>query len=473
MSVTLAELLNAQTQEQVFALLLASYQALGFPTQSWQDGGTELTRLLAISTGITSLSSGYIPTIAAGGLVPLAAALPSPNWIRLLSLNNYNLPYNEATYTTGTIRLNSASITYTITAGQLTCVFGASGNRYINTNGGTLTGGSHLNLSWISETPGAKYHDPSSSGDITLVTPLPGVTLTNVAGNFSEVAHVGAGTGTVDPSGSPVGFHQVTVRITSTGASGVAGWSTSLDGAPAVSQGAVTGITDLGGTGIDIDLTDGGSGTSFVSGDEYLFTTPGTWITVQGSDDETGPALGVRCSNRWSSLSLIPTGSYYELLVASTPTVGSQVTQAIVFEDLDINDKVNIIVAGPEGALPPGVIATIQAWVNPRAIGTDFPVVQSPAVHQTVIGFTGTATAAQLAVATAAVTTAIFDYVDSGPINPLIRIARIIEIAMEQTGMVDVGDVTIDGVAANLSLGSASTFVVAQLIALNISWRTA
>jgi hypothetical protein len=78
-------------------------------------------------------------------------------------------------------------------------------------------------------------------------------------------------------------------------------------------------------------------------------------------------------------------------------------------------------------------------------------------------------------VAQAAVATAMLNYVDGSAINPILRLARITEIAMEQTGMVDVSGMTIDGVAANLSLGSASTFVVAELALadLSITWQTA
>ncbi len=78
---TLAELLATKTVQEVFDTLLAVYQSAGFPTQSWQDGGTELTRLQAIATGVHDLASNYQPGIAAGGFTDLA---PNTGWMPLL-----------------------------------------------------------------------------------------------------------------------------------------------------------------------------------------------------------------------------------------------------------------------------------------------------------------------------------------------------------------------------------------------------
>ncbi len=472
---TLEELLTPSTIARALQNVIGTYQAEGFPTQNWQSGGTDATRSLAIATSVHDLSANYIPSITAGGFTSLAAQLENPGWLQLLAEEIYNLLYNRATFTVGDILLTCAATAgpYTIAAGDLTAVFGASGNRYINSTGGVLATSGTLALEWTAETAGAEYNDPSSSGAISLVSSLPGVTLTNVATDYTDVAQVGAGTGSITPSGSPTGSHQITISITGTGAAGAASWSYSLDGSPSVDAGAVASLTNLGGYGINVTLTNGVSGTSFVDGDTYLFNTPGSWITTQGSDVEVPATLAARCQNRWSSLSNIPTGSFYELLAQSVPNVGSQVTQVIVIEDSDINNKVNIVVSGPEGALPPATVALIQAFVDPRAIGTDWPTVQSPSVHDTVIAFTATVQASLYATASGTVETSIDDYVNGSAINPTLRIARIIDLVMNVNGLIDVSDVTIDGEAENLTLGDASTFVVASLVTLSITWVTA
>lgn len=469
---TLAQLLTGATPEEVYAIVLAVFQANGFPTTNWQEFGTDATRALAIATAISDLSANYIPTITAGGFTTLAAGIDNSN-IRTLADQLYNLVFNAASFTVGDLLLtaDSSAGTYNIQPGQLTAVFAVSGNSYINVTGGVLSPSSTLTLEWVAQFAGSAYNDPNAS-DISLLTPLPGVTISNPATDYTEVAHVGAGTGTVVPSGTPVGPHQVTIRIDSSGAAGVAAWSYSLDGSPFVSAGAVASASDLEGTGIDVTLVDGVVGTSFVVDDEYLFNTPGSWITTQGADAESNQALGARCRNRWSSLSDVQTESYYELLATSTPDVGAQVTQVIVLPDEDINNKVNVVVAGPEGALPPATVALIQAFITPRAIGTDYPTVQSPSVHDTTIAFTLTCQASLAQATLAAVQTVVRNYINEGGINPTIRLAKITELAMDQDGAVDMADVTIDGVAANLTLGSGTTFVVADLVALNITLVT-
>lgn len=471
MTATLAELLDPQTAEEVVAKLLAVMQAYGFPTTSWQPGGVDRTRMMATATALQDISANYIPTIAAGGLLDYAEQLSAPDWIRLLAEQMFNLPYNEASRTVGNMTLTAGSAGYTITAGQVTVIFPASGNRYINSTGGVLAPSGTLELEFTAEFAGAEYNDPSS-GTISLVTALPGVTVTNPAGDYTDVAHVGAGTGDVTPSGSPVGSHQVTIRIDTTGAAGVASWSYSLDGSPFVSAGAVASASDLGGYGIDVTLVDGVSGTSFVEDDTYAFNTPGSWIITQGSDDETAPALATRCRNRWRSLSYIPTNGFYELLATSTPDVGTQVTQVIVLPDSDINDKVNIVVAGPEGVLPPATVALIQDYIDTHAIGTDNPTVQSPSSTDITFSATITVAASSLVAAQGAAETAMIDYVNDGGINPTFRIAVVIDRIMSIAGVTDISSVEINGSPTNLTLGSLTTFVVGAFDSVNFTWVT-
>lgn len=463
----LSDLLSPQSPEQVFQLLLSVYQANGFPVESWQPFGTERTRLMAIATAVSDLSANYIPALAAGGFLDYATG----DWLRLLSQQNYNIVFNPATFTKGNITLtNDSSQSYTIAAGELIAIFGASGRRYINNEGGTLAGNDTLVLSFTAEFAGQAYSDPSSSGALTLVTPLPGVTLTNPAGDFTDVAHVGAGTGSVDPSGAPVGPHRVIIRIDTSGQAGDIAWSWSTDGAPFLPAGVVTSAAI--GNGITVTLSDGVSGVSFVAEDTYLFATPGTWITQQGADIESDASLAQRDRNRWPTLSQIPTNGFYELLAVSVPDVGSQVTQVVVLPDDVVNNKVNIVVAGPLGALPLDTVADIQEWITPRSIGTDWPVVTTPTTQAVTLMATVTCSASLLQAAQSAISDALTAAVQGVGINGVVRIAAIIETIMEVAGVIDVEGVTINGVAANLALGSSVSFVVALLQPIDFSYIT-
>jgi hypothetical protein len=391
------------------------------------------------------------------------------DWLHLLSSQNFSTDVLEASYTVGDITLTAAASAgpYTVAAGDLIAVFAASGNRYINRTGGTIPSGGSVTLSFGSEFPGSKYNDPSSSGSISLVTSLPGVTLTNPAGNFSDVAHVGAGTGTLSlafTGSPPPAPHQFTVRIDTTGATvGLASWSYSIDGGVYTSAGFATTVTNAGGTSVNITLVNGAAlTTSFVADDTYLFYSPGTWIDSQGSDQESDENLQQRCRDRWSTLSPIPVNNFYDMLVRTTPTVGSQVTSVIVLPDAIENNKVNIIVVGPEGILPPATIATIQDYVNPRVPITEKAFVTSPGEQFIQLTATITVAASQLAAATNAITTAMYTYVYETPINGTLRLAAITDRIMNVPGTVDVTGLQINGVAANKVLGNPSVFVVAR-----------
>lgn len=480
MATALSTLLTTQTQEQVFNTLISVYQGYGFPTASWQSGGVERTRLNAFSTVIVDLITNTIPQLAAGGFVDYSTG----DWLRLLAAQMYAISYNAAANTVGTVTLtNTSSSSYTIAAGDLIAVFASTGNRYINTTGGVLgPSPATLSLTFRSEFPGAKYND-ASNGTLSLVSPLPGVTLSNPSTSYTSVAQVGSGTGTLTLGGSPVGTHSVRIRVDSTSTSNPATVSTSLDGGAYVSQGSVSSVTNLGGFGINITFVNGASGTSWVSGDVYAFNTPGSWVSTQGSDIESDTALQARCKARWSSLSPVPVSNLYRLLATSTPSVGSQVTTVIVQPDATISGQVNMVVAGPSGVLPPATVASIQSYVTPRVPGTEKCVVVSPTTTNVTLAGTITVTAAYLSTAQAAISAAMTTLVNAVGINGTLRLSQIIDAVMDVSvtdavtaqsvkPVVDITSVTINGSAANLTLGSSTTFVLASLQPLGFTYAT-
>jgi hypothetical protein len=456
---TLADVITLKTQEEWYAILLGVAQAQGFPTQSWQDGGVEKTRLMAMSAGLESLGN-YVPAIGGGSLLDYSPNFPG--WTALTAEQIYNIIINPATFTLGVVlATNTATQPYPFTAGSLKVNFAASGRNYYSIGSGTIPASSTLVIPVIAENAGSVYLEPNNSGAITLVTPLPGVTITNPpTSNFTTVTHGGSGTGVVTPTGSPALPHSIVVNISTTGQAGVAAWSYSLDGAAFAAAGAVSSLVNVGGSGITITLSNGALNPSFVLGDTYSFNAPGSWITSQGSDLESDTALATRCRNRWSSLSDIPTQSLYQFLATSTPSVGSQVTSCTVVPDPFINNKVNVVVSGPGGVLPGGTITTIQAYITPRRRGCDNPIVQSPSTLAVTYAFVYTVPVAQASAAASAIITALNTYTASIPVNGTIRIADIIQIVMDIDGVVDCSSVIINGVAGNLVLGGVGLFVL-------------
>jgi hypothetical protein len=457
----LSDLLAPQSVTAIFQQLLGVYQAAGFPVTAWQVGGVERTRLMAYATAMADVSGNYIPAIAGGSLLDYSPNYPG--WTALTASQIYEIAQNIATFTTGNITAtNSTAGAYAFSAGSLIFTFATSGRRYISTGSGVIPAGGSLVIPVMAEFAGSVYVEPSSSAGITLVTPLPGVTLTNPATTYASATgtHGGSGTGIITASGSPVGPHSLNINITSTGQAGVATWSYSLDGAAYVAAGAVSSLVNVGGTGITVTLSNGAINPSFVIGDTYSYTTPGSWITSQGSDIEADLALATRCRNRWSSLSDVPTSSLYQLLATSTPSVGSQVTQCSVVPDPTINNKINVIVSGPGGVLPGATITAIQSYITPWRRGCDNPIVQSPSTLAVTYAFTYTVPVAQAAAAAASITTALQFYTANIGVNGTLRIAAIIELVMEVAGVVDCTGVTINGVAANLTLGGVGSYVL-------------
>lgn len=464
MTATLADLLTLYTQEQWYAILLAVAQAEGFPVQSWQDGAVEKTRLLAMSSGLESLGA-ITPAIAGGTLLDYSPNFPG--WTGLTAQQIYSLAQNIATFTQGNVLATNVSTQAYAFNGNLKFNFGASGRNYFSIGAGTIpaavgiTPGT-LVIPVIAENPGSAYADPSNSGVLQLVTSLPGVTITNPAGPYASATgtHTGSGTGIITASGTPSLPHSLVITITSTGQVGVATWSYSLDGGAPIAAGTASTLVNIGGSGITVTLTNGALNPSFVINDTYSYAAPGSWIASQGSDAETDQALVLRCRNRWSSLSDIPTSSLYQLLATSTPIVGSQVTQASVVVDPFVNNKVNIIVSGPGGVLPAPTITAIQAYVSPYARGCDNPVVQSPTTLVVTIGGSVNVLVSKQAAATAAIQTAMQAYVATIGVNGTLRISSIVELIMMVAGVVDVSGVTINGVAANLVLGGVGSYVL-------------
>lgn len=456
---TLADVIALKTQEEWYATLLGVAQSQGFPVQSWQDGGVEKTRLLAMSAGLESLGN-YVPAIAGGSLLDYSPNFPG--WTALTAAQIYAIIQNPATFTLGVVlATNTATQPYPFTAGSLKINFAASGRNYYSVGSGTIPASSTLVIPVIAEAAGSVYLEPNNSGAITLVTPLPGVTITNPpTSNFTGVTHGGSGTGLVTPSGSPALTHSIAINITATGQAGVATWSYSLDGAAFASAGAVAALVNVGGTGITITLSNGALNPSFVLGDTYSFNAPGSWITSQGSDLESDTALAIRSRNKWANQSVIPTQSLYQFLATSTPSVGSQVTSCTVVPDPFINDKVNVVVSGPGGVLPGATITAIQAYITPRRRGCDNPVVISPSTLAIIYAFTYTVPVASAAAAALAINTALLTYTSGISVNGTIRLADVIQIVMDVQGVVDCSGVTINGVAANLVLGGVGLYVL-------------
>ncbi len=156
----------------------------------------------------------------------------------------------------------------------------------------------------------------------------------------------------------------------------------------------------------------------------------------------------------------------------------TQVTQTKVITDGNINNKVNICIAGQAGVLPAGVVSAVQAYINARVGQTDYPVVSSPNVRAiTLGGATVKATASTMAAAQAQLQASLQTYFNTVGINGLIKHGFIIDLIENTPGIVDVTDtlLTINGVAASLQLpispGMLEIAQWTQQIASALTWQ--
>lgn len=471
----LAQLIVPVTEEQLFNQMIALATKLGFPTSSWQSGGTEESRFLLFAKMLSDVASNFTPGIAAGGLVPLATT----GFLSLLA-SNYALERLPASPSDGYMTFDttaSGAGPYSLDAGSVFSIL-PDNLRYYNVEDFTIpSGGSIANVLMRSEfdvnTSIGLYYNEGPNQAISLLNPLPGVQVTNPEQIFSSVVHNGVnggrgvGTGSVTPSGVPINKYFVIVRIDTSGEAGVAKWSYSLDGNEFINAGAVVSAELFDGavdTNVLVTLSAGVPTPSFIAGDTYSFSTIQSWIVVQGADEESDDALRARLINRWPTLASIPTNGFYYELVTSTPGVGAQVTQVVVQVDGYVNNKINVVIAGPDGQLTAETIDTVQDWVNPRVPTTEFPVVVSPGSQAIGIDATITVTAAQYS--TLFGTTGFDGLVGdvctttlaTTKINGTIRIAKLTENIMELDGLVDLTGVLLNGDPSNIVLGSLTTF---------------
>ena len=289
-----------------------------FPTTSWESDSVPRAILETEADALADLST-QIANVASGGILDLS----SGDWLTLLAHHLYGRDRYASTPTRGNLTLTNpaGAGSISISAGQLWAMSNA-GLRYTNTAAATLPAGpSTLSLAFAAERPGAAYN--TVPGQIqTLVTSLPGVTVTN------------------------------------------------------------------------------GSG----------------WITTQGTDTESDALLRQRCRDAWASIGAGSTAATYELWAREAT---SEITRVLANPDPSIAGRVDVLIAGPAGAVSSGTIATVLAYLLQRIpLCTDLDVESATNVPVALAGTVFvTGGAAGEAAARAAISAAMIELGASVPIR--------------------------------------------------------
>ncbi len=434
---TLPQLLAAPTADQIRDRIFARLNRADFPVTDFHEGAVARTIVEAVSSAIADFVGALIPRIAAGGFATLAKG----DWLSLLGQENFLLARLPASFTTQAVRLYAAAGVgpYSLAVGQLV-LEAPSGNRYVLDAAGTIPVGTVLGesgagtegvdfvtLAFKAESPGSKYADPA--GSLTrLITPLPGVLAVNRAPTFSAVGHDGDGTGSITLSGSPAGAARFSIRILTDGQADAATFEFSLDGAPYLPGGvaASTGVVLTGGSVVTFV---NGVIPSFIAGETFTFSTPGSPIITQGADTETDAHLAGRIAARWPALSQNALDDVYEQWAYAASDEVTKVRVRPVNTE-STPGRVEIMIAGAVNPLV-GAVGLVQAYVDARHPITDDPlVVAADAVSISALGdvhvyakdLVRIQTAAQLAWQM---------YLNELPIGGIVRSAELAQILMD------------------------------------------
>lgn len=494
----LADLTTVPTQAQVLAQeVLPQLVANGVNVTSWPIGGLYRGISQAVAFCRTNARLALAAITVAGfedyvfGRTAAPGGLDVTGWAAFVAKQRYGIIQKPATYTQRTLTLtNSSTSAYAnVQPGAMIVVF-PSGNRYVLNQVVSIAAAvagvpSVITATFRSEFQmalGLSYNGDTTGAAISLVTTnYPGVTVSNAAPVYSAISQVGSGLGTLTLTGAPIGQHNVTVKILTSGSVGSGGvtWSTSLDGAGFIVQSG-TSVTNLGLFGCNIALNDNGG--SFVAGTQYYFQWPGTDITQVGAVIETPQALGIRVTGLYPLLGFAtdafgnfvppasPTQSAY---IALTLSSNLNVVVAFAAVDAAVNNKINIYIAGQGGALlPTSVIAAVQAFFANFQMVTDVVNVVSPTARAITLALTGAiqVKAAQQASAQASLQSSLAAYfggVDpavSLGINGIVDYEYIASIIRRTPGVVRVPNtLTLNGGTVDLQLPvSVGQFEVAQ-----------
>ncbi len=100
------------------------------------------------------------------------------------------------------------------------------------------------------------------------------------------------------------------------------------------------------------------------------------------------------------------------------------------------------------------------------------PTVVTPSSDTITLTGTITAYASQLTAAQGAIQTAMTNYINDVGINGTVRLAAVIELVMQVSGVIDFTGTEINGSASNYVLGSSAEFVLPDLDTLGFTYVT-
>jgi hypothetical protein len=485
---TLVELLAAKTQEEREAQLLALLNSVGFPVSDYYIGSVARTIQKMVAAGLVDMDA-LLPQIAAGGFLgPFTSGgntYPSRAWLELVAEQVFGITPAGATQTKQRCSLwcDLGAGPYTIGSVEQLVARSRFGRLYKNVTTGTVVAGTNpatkLTLDFLAESPGAIYNGDITGTIVELVTPLPGLNISNETQSFGgldssdRATRTGSSTGIVTPSGTPAAAKRYKLTVTVAGQVGAAIGVLDVDGVQ-------TTISPLpasasAGNGVVLSFANGGQNPSFIRGDTYTFESLGSPIVNAGTDAESDDSLRARCRGRWPSLSAIPVEDRYIAWVRQASIDnGYGVTKITAVPSAVIPGYTDIRVATDAGAVPNGAVLALQAYIDARDGIVDLALVNSADPISVSAGGTAQVRAGQGPAVKTAAKVNWEAYLASLPIGGdlpggVVRLAELQQAIMD-AGAVDVSGLTLNAVAANLALAADEVAIAGNSLDTALTW---
>jgi hypothetical protein len=476
---TVDDILVPLTSDQIKAKLLGYLANANLPTTDWFPGAFIRTlmsihgtsALLDIQKAETAIAENGFPSEAEDDNLTVLA-------VQLFNVRrNFNLTTGVqfgGTFTQQAVVLTGAGgvSSHAVTAGSLWVRSRVTGNRYVSITSGTIPASGSVTVTFQAEHPndsanGSNYAD--GPGTLTVLETLwPGVTANNVAPNFSGVTKVAVGLGvfTVNgtPSAAPTAYD---VAITLSGQVGTAIFHYRENGGVwSSTQVTAASFTIPSGPTIHFANDGGGANPSFIAGDVYSFTSPGTPITQQGLDPETDAALLTRCYARWGDLTAAPTVDKHVTWAMAADPLITRVKLAI---DATYPGRLLVTIAGVSNPLSGGIVTAAQLYIDQREAIGDLSLVAAATV--TLVTATATVTVPALRLVQIQNDAQVLwnSYIGAIDLGGTVR-AAIFEQIVKDLGAIDVTGLQLNGSPGNLVLATNAVGAPDDIITAHVIW---
>jgi len=173
--IAIENLLTPVTSDEQLESFLSTLEGLGLRARSWRPGGALRTILRVVAgtyAGFSTVALGF----ARAGFLETA----EKGWLTLLARNVFSVERIEASFATGTVRLqNSGGGIYELAPGELRAIHSATEKAYANVDAIVLNPGTVLSAVPVRAVELGSASNAGPGTVVELETALPGVTVTN------------------------------------------------------------------------------------------------------------------------------------------------------------------------------------------------------------------------------------------------------------------------------------------------------